>query len=250
MTRPIYEPNLERTDAELSYGNQQLFRRPAPSPSAIIPAPNPNYFDFPVSRLGAEWWASDGFQSGYSYVTDATYPLGGYLGATADAKYFVIGFILGPAGSRWTVALNLGFGPDYGKLQLQWGQTPVQVEAADSDSGVVEPQYIYDPGYVPAWYQTNNADLLDTYAAAPSTTGSLRGKSTFYISGDAGDQLSSNGIADPYPSTVSMNGSGDGSHIWWMKGLTSGKNASSTGYRIRINQIRVHRIPLGGYQII
>ena len=30
MTRPIYEPSLPRTDAELGYGRDQLFRRPAP----------------------------------------------------------------------------------------------------------------------------------------------------------------------------------------------------------------------------
>lgn len=36
MTRPIYEPNLERRDAELGYGTDQLFRRPAPV-SGIYP---------------------------------------------------------------------------------------------------------------------------------------------------------------------------------------------------------------------
>lgn len=30
MTRPIYEPSPNRTDAVLGYGNDQLFRRPAP----------------------------------------------------------------------------------------------------------------------------------------------------------------------------------------------------------------------------
>lgn len=31
MTRPIFEPSLQRTDARLGYGQAQLFRRPAPS---------------------------------------------------------------------------------------------------------------------------------------------------------------------------------------------------------------------------
>lgn len=31
MTRPIYEPSLQRTDARLGYGNNQLFRRPSPT---------------------------------------------------------------------------------------------------------------------------------------------------------------------------------------------------------------------------
>jgi len=31
VTRPIYEPNLRRTDAELGYGRDQLFRRPRPA---------------------------------------------------------------------------------------------------------------------------------------------------------------------------------------------------------------------------
>lgn len=37
MTNPVYEPNLERTDAALSYGSQQLFRRPAPVTAPIYP---------------------------------------------------------------------------------------------------------------------------------------------------------------------------------------------------------------------
>jgi len=37
MTRPIYEPSLTRKDAELGFGNDQLFRRPAPKTSFIPP---------------------------------------------------------------------------------------------------------------------------------------------------------------------------------------------------------------------
>lgn len=36
MTRPIYEPNLTRADAYLDFQQQQLFRRPAPSPLPVI----------------------------------------------------------------------------------------------------------------------------------------------------------------------------------------------------------------------
>lgn len=36
MTRPIYEPSLQRTDARLGYGQAQLFRRPSP-PSSEFP---------------------------------------------------------------------------------------------------------------------------------------------------------------------------------------------------------------------
>lgn len=38
MSRPIYEPSLQRTDRRLGYGNSQLFRRPAPVSGGIIPA--------------------------------------------------------------------------------------------------------------------------------------------------------------------------------------------------------------------
>lgn len=37
MTRPIYEPSLTRTDAELGYGRDQLFRRPAPTDTGLLP---------------------------------------------------------------------------------------------------------------------------------------------------------------------------------------------------------------------
>ena len=36
MSRPIYEPTLTRTDAVLGFGNDQLFRRPAPTASGIF----------------------------------------------------------------------------------------------------------------------------------------------------------------------------------------------------------------------
>ena len=38
MSKPIYEPSLPRTDAELGYGRDQLFRRPAPA-TDIPPIP-------------------------------------------------------------------------------------------------------------------------------------------------------------------------------------------------------------------
>lgn len=37
MTRPIYEPTPSRTDAVLGYGSDQLFRRPAPVSSIMMP---------------------------------------------------------------------------------------------------------------------------------------------------------------------------------------------------------------------
>lgn len=37
MTRPIYEPTLQRTDARLNYGQSQLFRRPAPTAGGGVP---------------------------------------------------------------------------------------------------------------------------------------------------------------------------------------------------------------------
>lgn len=37
MTRPIFEPTLPRVDAELGYGRDQLFRRPAPQGGSLIP---------------------------------------------------------------------------------------------------------------------------------------------------------------------------------------------------------------------
>ena len=39
MTRPIYEPSLQRTDRRLTYGNDQLFRRPAPTAADVAAYP-------------------------------------------------------------------------------------------------------------------------------------------------------------------------------------------------------------------
>jgi hypothetical protein len=49
MTRPIYEPNLERRDAELGFGSDQLFRRPAGDP----------YPPYPWVRRNREYTVAD-----------------------------------------------------------------------------------------------------------------------------------------------------------------------------------------------
>jgi len=207
-------------------------------------------YDFPIDRLTLVWSFNEILQSGYSVVTDATYPLGAYFQASLDAKYFVLGFPLGPKGSRWAVNLNFGTGPDHGKIQLQWAQTAATVLAADSESGVDTPEYLYGPGTIGTWYQTNNSDLIDLYSAGVVKDVSVREQSLFTINGDDGAQLSADGTSDPFPSSVYMNGSGDGSYWWWLRVLTSGKNASSTGFKTSINRIRVTRITQGGEQVI
>lgn len=36
MSRPIYEPNIQRTAARLNFGQEQLFRRPGFQPEAVL----------------------------------------------------------------------------------------------------------------------------------------------------------------------------------------------------------------------
>jgi hypothetical protein len=38
VSKPIFEPSLTREDARLSFGNDQLFRRPSPSGQGILPS--------------------------------------------------------------------------------------------------------------------------------------------------------------------------------------------------------------------
>jgi hypothetical protein len=53
VTRPIYEPNLERKDAELGYGSDQLFRRPAPTSTSVISMAQYAVDNFSLSASGA-----------------------------------------------------------------------------------------------------------------------------------------------------------------------------------------------------
>ena len=76
MSKPIYEPTLPRTDAELGYGRDQLFRRPAPAPQggSLIPgfhARKTTNLTVPTAndqRINWDEWTIDGgttyFQAG------------------------------------------------------------------------------------------------------------------------------------------------------------------------------------------
>ena len=57
MTRPIYEPTPSRTDAYLGFGQDQLFRRPAPTPDTAGGA-NPwiVIFGGAASPTTGTWW--------------------------------------------------------------------------------------------------------------------------------------------------------------------------------------------------
>ncbi len=248
MSRYVRESTPERSDAAAQWGVGDLRHRPAP---VIPPSSRRNSvvaYDFPIDQWTFDWSFNELRLSGYSVVTDATYPLGKYFSATADGSYFTLGFPLGPKTSRWGVNLNVGHGPDHGIIVLEWAQTAVRVLAADSPSGVDEPELLYGPEWVTTWYRTNNADSIDLYNATVNKSVSLRERSLFYISGADSTKLSANGSSDPFAGSVAMNGSGDGSHYWWLRILTSGKNPSSTGFKTAINRIRVTRVTDAGFQ--
>ena len=65
MTRPIFEPSLQRKDASLDYGQQQLFRRPAPVSTATIPGfhgykdSNTTVTTGNASRINWDLWTID-----------------------------------------------------------------------------------------------------------------------------------------------------------------------------------------------
>lgn len=54
MSRPVYEPSLTRSDAEIAYASRQLFRRPAPSSPGFTP----------ISFRGEQWNNAPSITSG------------------------------------------------------------------------------------------------------------------------------------------------------------------------------------------
>lgn len=82
MTRPIFEPTLQRTDARLGYGQSQLFRRPAPTLGTTIPCFRAYGYDVvqTITNNNTGYVRFDRWQSSDTAVINS----GGWLPGTPD----------------------------------------------------------------------------------------------------------------------------------------------------------------------
>lgn len=201
------------------------------------------------SLFGQEWEIFD--QNAFSgggwggWVADAAAPFGGDYGSqTTQNAYFMVGAILGPAGSRWAFDVWRMTGPDFGICTVEW-QTQALL---DSSYGTPQEQAILSPDTGASWYTSTGAfNTFDCYAAAPGNS-AVYSVSLITPKGSAGQMLTANGTADAnYSSTSNMQGGGAGSVFWWARFKVATKNASSTNYKMRINLLRLRRQDTGGF---
>lgn len=251
MTRPVFEPSLERTDAALGYDKNQLQRRPSDVRLEGISG------DRAIQYLwaGPQWhWylTPPGFDlgGGWSWVKDTTVNFGGYLESNntgADGNEFFVGAPLGPRWSDWHIDLMFVSGPDYGNLKVQIGTTPMfrdrpGVTDGVSTSGfdIASPEdWLYDID----WYDFAAVPTLDCFGATEvfDRTHTEFGM-TMRITGEYGDLLTADGVSSPGAKPITgedFNG-GDGV-FWWFRFYVSGKHASSTAYKMKIQGIRLVR---------
>lgn len=112
MTRPIYEPNPQRQGASLEFGQQQLYRRPAPTPTAtgtvyaMISSVSNQSDAFPadsVKSFDDYWPPTDGF------TTDSTVlelVSAGVIGIKVKTPGYVVATCRALGWDRWTGAGN------------------------------------------------------------------------------------------------------------------------------------------------
>jgi len=244
MTRPIYEPTLTRQDAYLDFQQQQLFRRPAPTSSVVVPAMYPMSYDvipFDVFQYGPDK------EAGSSWTTfptfDVNYMRGYYVEKNSSTGEFLRYFRLGPKGSIWSISFIMDLGSDCGKVEFSWQTIS---EDAPGNGYLLDGQGMIAGSTdrsTPTYY-TAGTSTFDAYSAAPSLHDAHTGYSQFRMMGDEGDPITSNGTASGPDGEEHFDG---GPGIWVLKVKNITKNGSSSGNRIRIEDMWIRRNVSDGF---
>lgn len=220
---------------------------------AVAP-PNGSVYQNPeikYSLFGQEWELFDqnSFTGGGwgGWVADAAAPFGGYYGGqNTQNAYFIVGAAIGPATSRWAFDVWRMGGPDFGILTCEIQTQPLL------DSGYANPQQqaILSPSTTDPWYKaagTGVFNTIDCYAVAP-TNSAIYNVSLFAPTGSDGQMLTADGTSHAdYTNTSDVVAGGDGSVFWWFRFKVATKNASSTGYKMGVNFLKLRREDTGGF---
>lgn len=171
----------------------------------------------------------------FSWVTDPTAFSGGYVEATTDGAFFSGLVLLEPKGSVWQFNHRRSTGPDYGRYKV--ALTSLEYESASRPAGDLRGKIApVDGGYGSFSYiDLTSGTGFDGYGATASGDIAHDSSLPFIVGGDEGDPLTdfATGITDPGPTGFTLMDGGPG---WYrLKIYTSGKHASSSGYRVRIS---------------
>lgn len=244
MSRPLFpESNLTKIARERG-SREQLERRPAPAAAEAAAGSDP----WPMSYDLMPWDAAKRGIDGYDFnpTRDSAYLGGFYVEGNGDGDIAIMYFRLGPRGSAWGLNFECDRGSDCGIVHTSW-----QVVSEDSGAlgngagfegglGLIFDSYA---GAAPTFY-TADSPSFDLYNAAPSLHQNFDGYSQFRIMGQEGDLITANATTNADDPFFKHFDGGPG--IWACKVMVNGKNASSSGYRVRIENAFVRRWTVGG----
>lgn len=242
----------------------QILEAENPSTGLTAPMLTPNQF----SMVGIGWrsiitnYPSSmngriGGVGGFGFVTDSTAPGGGYIENTSqDQEFIMFGMPLGPLGSGWAVNVWAGNGLDKGILQLEWATTTADELSyfnIGSDVSIADPAEVFSVTGSPLpFYKTTQggsaSSAIDWYGG--SGWGFISLRSPLVVAGADGQMLAADGTANTgFVAHDNMYGGGDPSVYWWLRMRVNGKNASSSGYNMKIAAVYVARYNANGVPI-
>lgn len=174
-------------------------------------------------------------------VRDTAYIKNFYTQASTNSAQWLSYIRLGPKGSNWCVNMIADKDADCGILTFSW-QTLDEATSASgngySDDGAGMVAGSTDRG-TPTYY-TSDANTVDLYRSTPQLHHDYAYISPFRIGGDDGDPITANAsLADPDDNAKSFDG---GAGIWVLSVEITGKNASSSAFRSRIEGLWVRRL--------
>ena len=168
-----------------------------------------------------------------TWAIDNTYAFNGYMEMNALNAYIAWPVILAPKGSTWMPYAVLAKGTDYGIVTIRFGSAP-PVPSSDDSDGLGGAGLFYN--YSQATFAT--LATFDCYTASPTSyAGPPQIFPGFRIMGEDGVLGTAFGTATVF-ATKSWDG-GSGPHFLELS--TVSKNASSTGYRMRISAVGMIR---------
>lgn len=249
--------STERKALGAGWGVVDLRKRPGPPAAAAATVKSmwpmsQDLLPFSVVDRGLDYdyqatdLTSPGSTSFNTATLDTTYLNGFYFtkNTNVDHANFLQYVRLGPKGSVWGVIGVAEAGPDCGKLTFGWQTISEDAAATFYLSGV---------GFLPGstdrptelTFYTGNTPTVDLYAGVQKKMSTFSVFSQFRIAGDDGAPVTAN-------ATTQVNNNGykkldGGAGIWVLRAWVNGKNASSSGYKVRLSELRVQRFTSDGF---
>lgn len=230
MSAPVGRDTPARKAGASSRKVESLARRPAPTAPSTAGGGGTLYL--PVLEASS---MSNNIEASATptWAVDNTYPHCGYLQMNALNAHVAWPIDLGPKGSIWHPIALLATGTDFGKVEFMLG-TP---DAEDDGSGLGGTFESHDTTATFASFPTGTT--VDCYSASPSTLpGFSETWTSFQIGGD-----------DGAIGTAFSAGSGAATYVWnggagphWVRLKVTDKNASSSGYRMRLSALMLIRM--------